>query len=83
MDTQDTLFEGDILVRGDTSSREDLLALLHNPSFLWPRGEVMASKDALTVLRIKLIYKLILDYKLIIDLRFEDLDENLAGVLYI
>ena len=56
--TQDTLFEGDILVRGDTSSREDLLALLHDPSFLWPRGEVM-------------------------DLRFEALEETLAGVFCI
>ena len=63
MDTQDTLFEGDILVRGDTSSREDLLALLQDHSFLWPRGEVMAAKDALTVLRIKSIYKLILCHR--------------------
>ena len=63
MDTQDTLFEGDILVRGDTSSREDLLALLQDPSFLWPRGEVMDAKDALTVLRIKSIYKLILCHR--------------------
>jgi len=45
---QDTLFEGDILVRGDTSSREDLLALLHDPSFLWPRGEVFYAFDALS-----------------------------------
>ena len=42
-DTQDTLFEGDILVRGDTSSREELLNLLDDPSFLWPRGEVRAA----------------------------------------
>ena len=63
MDTQDTLFEGDILVRGDTSSREDLLALLQDSSFLWPRGEVMAAKDAQAVLRIKSIYKLILCHR--------------------
>ena len=42
-DSQDTLFEGDILVRGDTSSREDILNLLEDPSFLWPRGEVVAA----------------------------------------
>ena len=53
---QDTLFEGDILLRGETSSREDLLLLLEDPNLLWPRGEVGRFKDQCFQIRLQVFY---------------------------
>ena len=53
---QDTLFEGDILLREETSSREDLLLLLEDPSLLWPRAEVRRFRDQCFQIRLQVFY---------------------------